>query len=325
MTAADTDKALQKAVNPAKTRKGKKILLAKEPQIIENDKQTMILKGAKTSGMVNDVLADMYKIRRQNTVMMAKSNPFLPFEDTQPLLDLLAKKDTSMFLFGSHNKKRPHNLVFGRTYDGQMLDMLEFGVTGFKKLCQFKQPKIPLGAKPCLIFNGDMFERYPEWGVVQNYLCDFFNTTKTSSINLQGLEYVLSFTACEPNILMMRSYEVNMKQSGTSTPYVELEEIGISLDLILRRTQIAAPEIKKLSLKQPKAAKIGKTKNITHDLAGSKLATVHMTKQNLQEMPQSRMKGSRKPEDGEKKKKKKKVKESGDEGAGEEVEAMETS
>eukprot|EP00116_Pleurobrachia_bachei_P016652 sb/3476914/ len=59
-----------------------------------------------------------------------------------------------------------------------------------------------------------MFERYPEWGVVQNYLCDFFNTTKTSSINLQGLEYVLSFTACEPNILMMRSYEVNMKKSG---------------------------------------------------------------------------------------------------------------
>eukprot|EP00116_Pleurobrachia_bachei_P014307 sb/3474569/ len=100
MTAADTDKALQKAVNPAKTRKGKKILLAKEPQIIENDKQTMILKGAKTSGMVNDVLADMYKIRRQNTVMMAKSNPFLPFEDTQPLLDLLAKKDTSMFCLG---------------------------------------------------------------------------------------------------------------------------------------------------------------------------------------------------------------------------------
>jgi len=293
-----TNSEIAKKVNPPKTRKGKKILESRESLIVENDKKTVFLKGANTSGVVNDVLTDIFKIRRQNGVMMGRNNPILPFEDSSPLCEMMKKKDASLFVFGSHNKKRPHNLVFGRTYDGQILDMIEFGVTSFKKLSQFKSTKVPLSAKPCLIFNGDVFEKFPDWGIIQNYFCDFFCTTKTSSINLQGLEYVISITAVEPDTLLLRSYEVNMKKSGAETPYVELVEIGVSLDLKLRRTQLAPPDIRKQALKIPKAAKIGKTKNITHDMAGTKLATVHMTKQNIAEMPQSKMKGSKRKEDG---------------------------
>ena len=293
-----TSSEIAKKVNPPKTRKGKKIVESREPLIVENDKKTIFLKGANTSGLVNDVLADIYKIRRHNGVMMNQNNPILPFEDSTPLCEMMKKKDVSLFVFGSHNKKRPNNLVFGRTFDGQILDMIEFGVTSFKKLSQFKSTKVPLGAKPCLIFNGDVFEKFPDWGIIQNYFCDFFCTTKTSSINLQGLEYVISISAVEPDVLLLRSYEVNMKKSGADTPYVELVEIGVSLDLKLRRTQFAPPEIRKQALKIPKAAKIGKTKNITHDMAGTKLATVHMTKQNIAEMPQSKMKGSKKKDNG---------------------------
>ena len=79
---------------------------------------------------------------------------------------------------------------------------------------------------------------------------------------------------------------MNMKKSGTTTPHVELQEIGVSLDLKLRRTQFAAADVRRHALKVPKAAKIGKTKNISHDMAGTKMATVHMTKQNIAEMPQ---------------------------------------
>ena len=305
-----TDNEIAKKVNPPKTRKGKKILESREPLIVENDKKTVILKGAGTSGIINDVLSDIFKIRRHNGVMMNQNNAILPFEDSAPLTEMLKKKDASLFVFGNHNKKRPHNLVFGRTFDGQILDMIEFGVTSFKKLSQFKSTKVPLGAKPCLIFNGDVFEKFPDWGIIQNYFCDFFCTTKTSSINLQGLEYVISISAVEPDTLLLRSYEVNMKKSGADSPYVELVEIGVSLDLKLRRTQLAPPDIRKQAMKVPKAAKIGKTKNITHDMAGTKLATVHMTKQNITEMPQSKMKGSKRKDDGEGKVVKKKKVES---------------
>lgn len=303
---------IARKVNPPKTRKGKKILEARDSLLVENEKKTVLMKGAKTSGIVNDVLTDLYKIRRQNAVMMDRNNPFLPFDESQGLCDLMKKKDASMFVFGSHNKKRPHNLVFGRTFDGQVLDMIEFGVTSFKKLCQFKPTKVPLGAKPCLIFNGDVFEKFENWGLIQNFFCDFFCTTKTSSINLAGLEYVISLSAVEPDQLLLRSYEVNMKKSGTTTPHVELQEIGVSLDLKLRRTQFAAADVRRHALKVPKAAKIGKTKNISHDMAGTKMATVHMTKQNIAEMPQARMKGVKgsKRKEGDEGEKKKKVKKS---------------
>lgn len=33
-----------------------------------------------------------------------------------------------MFLFGSNSKKRPNNLVFGRLYEYEVLDMVELGI-----------------------------------------------------------------------------------------------------------------------------------------------------------------------------------------------------
>lgn len=48
------------------------------------------------------------------------------------------KSDASHFVFGSHSKKRPNNLVFGRTFNGHLLDMFELGMDSFKSLEDFK-------------------------------------------------------------------------------------------------------------------------------------------------------------------------------------------
>lgn len=48
------------------THKGKKVLLSKEPQTIENTKQTFLLKGRKTGGVVNECLKDL--VSRKDTI-----------------------------------------------------------------------------------------------------------------------------------------------------------------------------------------------------------------------------------------------------------------
>lgn len=44
-------------------------------------------------------------------------------------------------MFGSHNKKRPNNLIAGRMYDFQVLDIFELGIEEFKSLEDFKVSK----------------------------------------------------------------------------------------------------------------------------------------------------------------------------------------
>ena len=86
-------------------------------------------------------------------------------------------------------------------------------------------------------------------------LLDFFRGPTVSNIRLAGLEYVLHFTALNGKIYF-RSYKLLLKKSGCRTPRIELEEMGPSLDLVLRRTHLASDDLYKLSMKMPKALKV---------------------------------------------------------------------
>ena len=48
-----------------------------------------------------------------------------------------------------------------------------------------------------------------------------------------------------------------MKKSGSKIPRIEMEEMGPSLDLVVRRTRIASDDLYKRARKVPKAAKVG--------------------------------------------------------------------
>lgn len=48
--------------------------------------------------------------------------------------------------------------MIGRTYDGRVLDMFEFGVSDFKSVETFKAAEVPRELKPVLVFQGEQFE-----------------------------------------------------------------------------------------------------------------------------------------------------------------------
>ncbi|NXT72987.1 RPF2 factor, partial [Zapornia atra] len=143
-------------------------------------------------------------------------------------------------------------------------------------------------------FFGEFFSaKKLEFILLKIFLSDFFRGPSVPSIRLAGLEYVLHFTAVDGKIYM-RSYKVLLKKSGCKIPRIELEEMGPSLDLVMRRTHLASDDLYKLSLKQPKALKPKKKKNISHDVFGTTYGRIHMQKQDLGKLQTRKMKGLRK-------------------------------
>ena len=67
----------------------------------------------------------------------------------------------------------------------------------------------------------------------------------------QGLDHVIFVTALEGKLLL-RQYVIALKKSGTRVPRVELQEMGPSLDLSLRRVREAPPDLMAEALRQPK-------------------------------------------------------------------------
>lgn len=146
-----------------------------------------------------------YDLKKPDAQMMTKKNEIRPFEDITPIEKFATKLNAPLFMFTSHNKKRPNNLVMGRMFEHSLLDMVEFGIENYIGLKEFKVPKIATGIKPLLIFNGDSFENNHEYGRIRNILIDMFHRETAKNVRLQGLEHVLSFTARD-NRILFRSF-----------------------------------------------------------------------------------------------------------------------
>ncbi|XP_073076878.1 ribosome production factor 2 homolog isoform X1 [Manis javanica] len=311
--------ALERVVKP-KTKRAKRFLEKREPKLSENIKNAMLIKGGNANSTVTQVLRDVcfvlktinyalqYALKKPYGVLFKKKNITRPFEDQTSLEFFSKKSDCSLFMFGSHNKKRPNNLVIGRMYDYHVLDMIELGIEKFVSLKDIKNSKCPEGTKPMLIFAGDDFTGTEDYRRLQSLLTDFFRGPTVPNIRLAGLESVLHFTALNGKIYF-RCYKLLLKKSGCRTPRIELEEMGPSLDLVLRRAHLASDDLYRLSMKTPKALKPKKKKNISHDTFGTTYGRIHMQKQDLSKLQTRKMKGlkkrpaERRTEDQEKKSK----------------------
>ncbi|GAB0094984.1 Ribosome production factor 2 homolog [Sergentomyia squamirostris] len=276
------------------TRKGKQILLNREPKLVESEKKTLILEGRKCSGDIKSVLKDLYLLKKPQAKCLSRHNDITPFEDEIPLLQLVGTNECSLFMFGSTSKKRPNNLILGRLHEKELLDMVELGLVKYRGLQEFRNEKLSTHVKPCLVFNGPKWTMSEELKRLKCLLIDAFHRETVDSIRLQGMEHVLSFTLTDDLTLMMRSYRILLKKSGQKTPRIELTEIGPACDFQIRRTKIASEDLYKLARKQPRALKPIKKKNLSTDVFGNKQGQVHVGKQNIQKIQTRKVKALKK-------------------------------
>ena len=139
-----------------------RVMRKRESQLIEGQKNLLILRGTTSSETVAGVAKDLAQLKKPATRLLSRKNDMHPLEDASSLEFLMQKNDCAAFLFTSHSKKRPHNLVLGRTFDDHILDVIELGVPGYAAIGDFEGPKKVIGSHPFFLFNGEDWERTKE-------------------------------------------------------------------------------------------------------------------------------------------------------------------
>eukprot|EP01120_Amphizonella_sp_Union-15-10_P009283 TRINITY_DN3481_c0_g1_i1.p1 TRINITY_DN3481_c0_g1~~TRINITY_DN3481_c0_g1_i1.p1 ORF type:complete len:310 (-),score=46.08 TRINITY_DN3481_c0_g1_i1:179-1108(-) len=263
----------------AKTRRGKKFLEDRAPKLDEDIKNTMFVKGLQSSAIATQALKDLQQLSKPNCVAYFRKdrNNMVPFEDATGLEFLSERSDCGLFAFSSSNKKRPHNLILGRTYDHHILDMLEFGITNFVPISEFKATWAP-GSKPCILLVGEQFRSDSTWEIIGSLFVDFFRGPVVNRIYLAGIDRVIVLTAKE-GVIQFRHYAVTFLKSGTKAPRVSLKETGPHMDLVLRRTRFGSDDLRKQASVKPKVFK--PKKNIKRNEAKEKVGSLHVPHQNL--------------------------------------------
>ncbi|KAF9920778.1 rRNA-binding ribosome biosynthesis protein rpf2 [Linnemannia zychae] len=278
----------------------KRFLKNREAKTEENIKTAIFIRGSQTSQIVNDALADLYMLKKPHAINFTKKNQIHPFEDHSNLQFFSQKNDASLFVIGTHSKKRPNTLTFARMFDHQLLDMTEISIEKGIPMKDFKTPKSAIGMKPCFMFNGDVWDQNPQYKMFKSMLLDFYRGQTVDKVALAGLEYVISVTAGpmtaegKPGKIYLRTYTIALKRSGVKLPRIELVEMGPSLDMTFGRMTEAKPDVWKQSLKVPKELKPKKKKNISKDIMGDTVGRIHLGKQDFEKIQTRKMKGLKK-------------------------------
>ena len=242
-----------------------RILKAREPQLIEPPKRTLLLHGTKCPQALDTVLKTFHSLTKPNSVLFHKKNENLhPFENTESIEFLANKNECALVVFGSSNKKRPNCVTLARIYNSQLLDICELLL-----LPATEEGAIPpinelvmhvgLGLRPMMLFAGSPWEDPTSSAhvMLKSFFLDMFKGEETDRIDVEGLQYVLMVAAEEPRdglspVVHLRWYKVVTKRSGHKLPRVELDPVGPKFDFKIGRVRPAAADVMKQAMKQGK-------------------------------------------------------------------------
>ncbi|GLT89921.1 hypothetical protein SLE2022_078810 [Rubroshorea leprosula] len=167
-------------IQTPKNARAKRKLEKRARKFVETGKKTLMLQGAKTSNTLNAVLTEIYHLKKGGAVRYTRKNDNIrPFESGgETSLEFFSlKTDCSLFVYGSHSKTRPDNLVMGRAYDHHIYDLVEVGVENFKSMesFTFDKKRAPwVGSKPFISFIGEGFESVDQLKHLKEVLLDLF-------------------------------------------------------------------------------------------------------------------------------------------------------
>jgi len=274
----------------------------------------LILHGSKCPQPVAAVLKTVHTLTKPDAVQLHKKNENIhPFEDPSSLEFLALKNECGVIVFGTHSKKRPNNITIMRTYDGKLLDMLELLILAQPEQSQKDQAlQIGVAMKPLILFSGSQWDdvsassQAAQYRTIKSIMLDLFQGEEISSIEVEGLQYMLMIAAGETSnpsagvddpvnrpVLHLRWYKIRtLRSDNPKVPRVELDPVGPSFDFRVGRYREADVSTMRDALRHGRKPNEARTKkNIETDLVGDKMGRVHLGKQDLSTLQTRKMKG----------------------------------
>ncbi|GAA5903869.1 rRNA-binding ribosome biosynthesis protein RPF2 [Sporobolomyces salmoneus] len=189
-------------IAPAKPKnaRSKRAAVAREPKLVEKEAKTAVfVRSAGISDKVKTALTELNQLKKPHSITFSKSNLIRPFEDAASLNFWSSKNDASLFLIGTHTKKRPHGLVWVRCFAGEVMEMLEVGIEEVMAMSDFKGIKSTAGSVPLFHFSATephstLWDSHPTYQQFKSILLDFFRGNEMDGVALKGLERVISVT-----------------------------------------------------------------------------------------------------------------------------------
>jgi ribosome production factor 2 len=177
------------------------------------------------------------------------------------------------------------NLALGSLFDNKILDSFEFEVTNFIPIEYFsKDIEVDSYMKPVIVFQGDLFETDFELDRLRKFMLDFFRIKDLEEVDISDLRRVVVISVAEDRELKIRNFQTSKVNEYNFKDHLSLTEIGPSLNLKIRKIQLALEDTYKKALIQPKELKPKKVKNVERDILGNKKGRLHMGRQDLKQM-----------------------------------------
>lgn len=245
-------------------------------------------------------------------MLLTKKNENIhPFESAESLEFLAKKNECSLVAFGSHSKKRPHALTLVRTFDYNVLEMVEMLLLPRPEDSEGEKLQVGVSMKPMMLFAGSVWDdpsasaQGRTHQMLKGLFLDMFSGEETKKIDVEGLQYIVMIAAGEPEpdqapVIYMRWYKIRTQKSGQKLPRVEVDEVGPKFDFKIGRVQEADPAMMKEAMKQgkrPDEELRSKKKNVGMDAIGDKIGRVHLGRQDLSGLQTRKMKGLKRSAD----------------------------
>lgn len=169
--------------------------------------------------------------------------------------------------------------MFGRIYDGDVLDMFELSLTRFDGEVEKTLSEIDEAQKLVFMAIGDAFEFNTDLLRIRNFLHDFMvQRQKNVTVDIDNaVKYTFVVQALNETTLQFNLYRYNKAADA-------MEKMNVEFEGKIGRRKLADNDRYKKALEKPKKIKVKAKRNIEEDELGDTVGRIHVQQDNLKSL-----------------------------------------